>query len=143
VVRVCEDDLWTPMGMRSLGPDDSAYCRHYRGDLAARDRCYHQGTVWPWLLGPFVTAWCRSRPPSEAASARRFLRGLEEHLGAAGLGGISEVADGDEPHTPGGCPWQAWSVAEPLRALCEDVFKTHPPPPREVTIPRRAVAHHP
>ncbi len=126
VVDVCRRLLWTPMGMRTLVPDDGDYCPRYSGDMAARDAAYHRGSVWPWLLGPFVTAFVRVRGEGATAEARSLLAGLESHVSDAGLGGISEVADGDPPHGPGGCPWQAWSVAEPLRALCEDIYKTHP-----------------
>jgi len=187
VVAVCERELWTPMGMRTLAPSDPAYKGRYEGDIAARDGAYHQGTVWPWLLGPFVTAYVkatrsqhsalgtqhsalstqhsaagqktpdpasrlvssRSSPregPSRTGDgdtlaaltkARRFLDGLHSHLGEVGIGSVSEVADGDPPHTPGGCPWQAWSVAEPLRALCEDILRTHPPAARKADAKER------
>ncbi len=157
-VETCERELWTPMGLRTLSPADSAYRPRYDGDLASRDAAYHQGTVWPWLLGPFITAFVRAHGGEHAAArlavatrdgnagairggARRFLDGLIQHIGQAGLGSVSEVADGDAPHTPGGCPWQAWSVAEPLRALCEDVLGTHPNVPREAKItPQRHVS---
>ncbi|MBN2561039.1 MAG: glycogen debranching enzyme family protein [Phycisphaerae bacterium] len=152
VVSVCERELWTPMGMRTLSPSDPAYRGRYEGNLPSRDGAYHQGTVWPWLLGPFVTAYTKIlRAPglgrgahgatrdadivTTPSAARRFLDGLLDHLCEAGIGSISEVADGDPPHTPGGCPWQAWSVAEPLRALCEDVLGTHPPVERTQPAP--------
>jgi glycogen debranching enzyme len=128
VVSTCHRHLWTPMGLRTLAPTDPAYKGRYDGDLAARDAAYHQGTVWPWLLGPFVTAYVKAfgDTPETRQAARKFLDGLFAHLNEAGLGGVSEVADGDAPHRPEGCPYQAWSVAEPLRALCEDILKTHP-----------------
>ena len=128
VVAICERDLVTPMGLRTLAPADANYRARYQGDVEARDAAYHQGTVWPWLLGPFVTAYVRAYEGMNSARerARRFLDGLELHLEETGIGGISEVADGDPPHAPGGCPWQAWSAAEPLRALCEDILQTHP-----------------
>jgi glycogen debranching enzyme len=133
VVDVCRRRLLTPMGLRTLAPTAPAYRGQYGGDLASRDTAYHQGTVWPWLLGPFVTAFVRAFGDTEVARAEAagFLHDLVPHLGEAGIGGISEVADGNAPHTPGGCPWQAWSIAEPLRALCEDVLKTHPEPRRD------------
>ncbi len=133
VVAVCERQLLTPMGLRTLSPLDPAYVGRYGGDLASRDNAYHQGTVWPWLIGPFVTAYVKAFGGSQASRSRagEFLRALTPHINEAGIGSISEVADGDPPHVPGGCPWQAWSVAEPLRALCEDVLATHPPAPRE------------
>ena len=131
VVTTCQRDLLTPIGLRTLAPSDPAYRGRYDGDLATRDTAYHQGTVWPWLLGPFVTAYVRANgdKPEARAAARRFLDSLTVHLGEAGIGSVSEVADADAPFRPAGCPWQAWSVAEPLRALCEDVLKTHPRPP--------------
>lgn len=141
VVGVCEQMLWTPMGLRTLSPDDPHYRGRYGGDTAARDQAYHQGTVWPWLLGPFVTAYVRAFGASSRTKrkARAFLDGLWAHLGVAGLCGISEVADGDEPFAPGGCPWQAWSVAEPLRALCEDILGTHPRQPSRKAGARQPV----
>jgi len=128
VVDVCQRELWTPMGLRTLSPSDPAYRGRYDGDMASRDAAYHQGTAWPWLLGPFVTAFIRAHgdTPQSRAAARKFLAGFEPHLLQAGLGSISEIADGEAPHRPDGCPWQAWSVAEPLRALCEDVLRTQP-----------------
>jgi len=139
VVGVCRKKLWTPMGLRTLSPDDPHYHGRYAGDTAARDGAYHQGTAWPWLLGPMVTAYRRAfgDAPSVKQQARALLDGLLPHLSEAGIGGISEVADGDKPHRPGGCPWQAWSVAEPLRALCEDILRTHPrPPSRQAGAPQ-------
>ncbi|HWL91929.1 MAG TPA: amylo-alpha-1,6-glucosidase [Phycisphaerae bacterium] len=131
VVAVCERDLLTPLGLRTLAPSDPNYRSTYEGNVAARDAAYHQGTVWPWLLGPFVTAYVKSYEGLDSAreKARRFLDGLMFHLEEAGIGSVSEVASGDPPHTPGGCPWQAWSVAEPLRCLCEDILRTHARPP--------------
>jgi len=115
---VIEARLLTPTGLRSLSSDDPGYTGHYAGGVAARDGSYHQGTVWPWLLTAFVEAWVRSRgrTPTTIADARaRFLTPLLEHLGEAGLGHVSEIADGDAPHRPNGCPFQAWSVGEALR----------------------------
>ncbi len=142
VVDACEGNLWTPMGLRTLSPGDPHYCGRYQGDVIERDRAYHQGTVWPWLLGPFVTAYLRAYGDETAVRnrARSFLDGLVPHLSVAGLGGISEVADGDAPHAPGGCPWQAWSLAEPLRALCEDILCTHPAPSRETSVAERVTS---
>lgn len=118
IVDRVERDLWTPLGLRSLAPDDPAYVPRYEGDVAARDGAYHQGTVWPWLLGPFVEAWVRVRGGTTAAKAaarRRFLDPLLARLGDPGLGHLPEIADGDPPHASRGCPFQAWSVAEALR----------------------------
>lgn len=135
VVGVCERLLWTPLGLRSLAPTDPAYRGRYAGDMNNRDQAYHQGTVWPWLLGPFVTAYVRAHGGSAQArsAARTMLDGLIHHFAEAGIGSVSEVADADSPHAPGGCPWQAWSVAEPLRAICEDVLQTHPSASKRMT----------
>lgn len=118
VVDQVEQRLWTPLGLRTLDPDDPAYIGRYAGDAAERDAAYHQGTAWPWLMGPFVEAWIRVRGGADSArrEARdRFIAPLLAHLDDAGIGHVSEVADGDAPHTPGGCPFQAWSVGELLR----------------------------
>jgi len=111
VVEVCERELLTPLGLRTLSPRDPQYKPRYEGDVLSRDSAYHQGTAWPWLMGPFITAYAKvkGRPNPE------WLSGFREHLKVAGLGQISEVADGDYPHRPGGCIAQAWSVAELLR----------------------------
>ncbi len=103
--------LLTSIGLRSLAPDDPAYMGRHRGDAAARDRAYHQGTVWPWLIGPYVEAALKTRVPVDGV-----LEGLDAHLAEWGLGSVSETADGDPPHDGSGCPFQAWSVAETLRA---------------------------
>ena len=118
VVDVVESKLLTPLGLRTLAPDDPAYQGHYRGGLVERDGAYHQGTAWPWLMGPFVEAWLAVRGGTVAAKAearRRFLPPLLAHIERAGLGHVSEVVDGDAPHTPGGCPFQAWSLGELIR----------------------------
>jgi glycogen debranching enzyme len=104
-------ELLTPLGLRSLAPSDPAYRPVHRGTQRERDAAYHQGTVWPWLLGAYVeAALAAGLDPSGAAE------GLEGHLGEWGLGSVSETADGDAPHAATGCPMQAWSVAELLRA---------------------------
>jgi predicted glycogen debranching enzyme len=118
VVDLVERMLLTPLGLRSLAPEDADYVPHYRGGPAERDAAYHQGTVWPWLIGPFVEAWLRVNGQTETAKAEaraRFMPPLVAHLETAGLGHVSEVADGDPPHTPGGCPFQAWSLGELIR----------------------------
>jgi len=118
VVREVERRLWTPLGLRTLPPDDARYVPHYQGGLLERDGAYHQGTAWPWLLGPFVEAWVRVNGNDAGArrSARHcFFEPLLPHLDEAGLGHISEIADADPPYTPRGCPFQAWSVGEALR----------------------------
>jgi predicted glycogen debranching enzyme len=118
VVEAVENSLLTPMGLRSLGPGEPGYCARYEGGVVRRDGSYHQGTVWPWLMGAFVEAWVRVRgnSPSAREEARnRFLPPLYDHLKEAGLGHLSEIADGDAPHRPRGCPFQAWSLGEFLR----------------------------
>jgi predicted glycogen debranching enzyme len=125
VVETVEKQLLTPMGLRSLAPNQPGYRGRYEGGVRERDGAYHQGTVWPWLIGPFVEAWLRQRaytPEAKREADQRFLAPLRAHLGVAGIGHLSEIADGDAPHTPRGCPFQAWSLAEPLRLsrLVED-----------------------
>ncbi len=113
-----ESRLWTPMGLRSLEPGASDYAPRYEGDVRERDGAYHQGTVWPWLIGPFVEAWVRVRGGGREAiqeARERFVEPLLRHLDEDGLGHISEIAEGDPPHTPRGCPFQAWSLGEVLR----------------------------
>jgi len=114
VVDACTRHLLTSHGLRSLAVDDAAYMGHYGGDQRQRDGAYHQGTVWGWLIGPFVSAHLRVYGDRELA--RSFLQPLTHHLTGHGLGSISEVFDGDPPFTPRGCIAQAWSVAEVLRA---------------------------
>jgi predicted glycogen debranching enzyme len=118
VIAVVEEQLLTPLGLRSLAPFEAYYFGQYGGDVWHRDGAYHQGTVWPWLIGPYVDAVLRVRGGGDAAKAaiRTRLQPLVEHLGEAGLGSISEIADADPPYRPNGCPAQAWSVAELLRA---------------------------
>jgi glycogen debranching enzyme len=108
---VAVEPLVTSLGLRSLSPDHPCYRPEHRGDPAARDAAYHQGTVWPWLIGPLTDALRRAghRDPT-------LLDGLTTHLADWGLGSVSETADGDAPHAATGCPFQAWSVAEVLRA---------------------------
>ncbi|MCA9277419.1 MAG: hypothetical protein KDA29_15525, partial [Phycisphaerales bacterium] len=122
VVDLCERELVTPMGLRTLGPGEPGYTGHYidahAGGPRERDNAYHNGTVWPWLMGPFAEAWVRVRHNTHKArrEARdRFLQPLLDSTTSHGLGHIAEIADGDEPHTPRGCPFQAWSVGEALR----------------------------
>jgi glycogen debranching enzyme len=111
-----ERELVTPVGLRSLGRNHPDYKKYYDGDLRARDAAYHQGTVWGWLIGPFIDAWLKLHP-DDRDGARRFLSGFEPHLGEACIGTISEVFDAEEPFTARGCAAQAWSVAEVLRCL--------------------------
>jgi len=120
VVAAVQERLWTPLGLRTLAPGEDAYRPRYKGGVAERDGAYHQGTVWPWLLGPFVEAWIRTRRGQHPravreAARRRFLEPVLAHLDEAGLGHVSEIVDAEPPFTPRGCPFQAWSVAEALR----------------------------
>ncbi len=121
VVDVVERELWTPMGLRTLGPREPGYRGRFEGGPRERDEAYHNGTAWPWLLGPFVEAWVRVRGGTAEAkreARERFVEPLVRNAEAGGLGHIAEVADGDPPHRTGGCPFQAWSVGEVLRAEC-------------------------
>ena len=115
VMDVVRERLLTPVGLRTLSPDHPDYKPRYYGDLRARDAAYHQGTVWPWLIGPFIDAWIRTRP-EDRTGARRFLAAFEEQLSAGCVGSLSEIHDAEPPYTPRGCIAQAWSVAEVLRA---------------------------
>jgi predicted glycogen debranching enzyme len=114
VVDVAREKLLTPVGLRSLSPDHPDFKPTYHGDLRTRDAAYHQGTVWAWLIGPFIDAWLKVHP-EDRAGARRFLDGFVPHLDEACVGSISEVFDAIEPYAPRGCVAQAWSVAEVLR----------------------------
>src|ERR1044071_259251 len=116
IVSLVEQKLLTPLGLRSLAPGEPDYKPHYEGGVWERDSAYHQGTVWPWLIGPFVEAWVRVRGNSGKKEARsKFMSSLLSHLDQAGLGHVSEIADANMPHLPRGCPFQAWSVGELLR----------------------------
>ena len=123
VVRVVEEKLLTPYGLRTLAPDEPGYVSAYAGGPAERDGAYHQGTVWPWLLGPFIRAYLAAfgRTQETMSRCRELLAPLEAHLTQACLGSVSEVFDADAPHRPGGCPAQAWSVSELLRVLAVDL----------------------
>jgi predicted glycogen debranching enzyme len=114
VIKVVHDRLITPVGLRSLSSDHPDYKRTYDGDLRARDAAYHQGTVWSWLIGPFIDAWIKMYP-HERGSARRFLGGLATHLNDACIGSVSEIFDAESPYMSRGCVAQAWGVAELLR----------------------------
>jgi len=121
VLAAIEEKLLTPFGLRTLSPDDPRYRPVYTGGPWERDSAYHQGTVWPWLLGPYLSALVRLRGDEGRRQGSERLAGLQAHLGEAGIGSISEIFDGDPPHTPRGCIAQAWSVAELLRAAVEDL----------------------
>src|SRR5216684_133630 len=117
VLGVCESQLLTPVGLRTLAPSDPCYLGQLLGDQHARDTAYHQGTVWPWLLGAYIDALIRVRGDAGRETARGLIANLQAHLTDAGVGTISEIFDGDAPHTPHGCIAQAWSVGEVLRVL--------------------------
>ena len=126
VVDAVERELFTPLGLRSLERHNASYHAHYEGGVLERDGAYHQGTVWPWLMGPFVEAWVKVRgstPEAKQQARERFLKPFEAHLQSAGLGHVSELTDAEEPYFPRGCPFQAWSVGELLR-LSRDVLAT-------------------
>jgi predicted glycogen debranching enzyme len=114
VLHAVKDRLLTPVGLRSLSRDHPDYKSKYFGDLRARDAAYHQGTVWAWLIGPFIDAWLRVYP-DDRAGARKFLEGFTAHLDEGCVGSVNEIFDAEEPFTPRGCIAQAWSVAEALR----------------------------
>jgi glycogen debranching enzyme len=117
VVAIVERDLFTPRGSRTLASTDPRYQGRSVGGPASRDKAYHQGTVWPWLLGPFWTAWMKVHQPDRdnRATVKSWLSAFEVHLGESGLGQMPEIFDGDAPYEARGCVAQAWSVAELLR----------------------------
>jgi glycogen debranching enzyme len=123
VVNTVQSRLLTPFGLRSLAPGEPDYKRQYFGDLRSRDAAYHQGTVWAWLIGPWVDAWVKLHP-EDRVGARRFLDGTIAALSGFGLGTIGEIFDAEPPYVPRGCIAQAWSVAEVLRCW----VKTAPDP---------------
>lgn len=125
IVKTVQDKLLTPYGLRSLARDEPGYHGNYSGDVAERDLAYHQGTIWSWLMGPFITAFIKVGGRKEEALG--FLTKLiGDHLVEAGIGTISEIFDGDEPHAPRGCISQAWSVGELLRCYVEDIKGIRP-----------------
>jgi len=138
VVEKVREHLLTPYGLRSLAPSDPQYRGRYTGGPIERDGAYHQGTVWPWLIGPFITAYLKVNGGSDVArrQAAEWLEPLKGHLADGGLGHISEIFDGDAPQRPCGCIAQAWSVAEILRAYIEDVKGIHPAPRVENKSPQ-------
>ncbi len=125
ILRVVERELLTPRGLRTLSPSDPRYVGRYEGDPRSRDGSYHQGTVWPWLMGPYMTAYVKTFGEKTGRKfAAEWLANFEQHLTEACLGQVSEIFDGDPPHTSRGCVAQAWSVAELLRAAVENVYKS-------------------
>jgi predicted glycogen debranching enzyme len=122
ILSVVKRELLTPRGLRTLSPTDANYIGRYEGDPRSRDGAYHQGTVWPWLMGPFITAYVKTFGRKTGQDfADEWLSQFQAHLNEACLGQVSEIFDGDAPHTPRGCVAQAWSVAELLRAAIENV----------------------
>lgn len=119
IVQLVQQRLLTPVGLRTLEPNDPAYRARFQGSMAERDGAYHQGTVWPWLIGPFVTAYLYAYGESETAVVfcRELLKGLEQELVSCCLGSVAEVYDAEAPQRPGGCPAQLWSVAQLVTAV--------------------------
>ncbi len=118
IVDMVESRLWTPLGLRTLSDDHPDYRATYGGGVRDRDGAYHQGTAWPWLMGAFVEAWLATREQSAETfeeARHRFVVPLKGHLSTSGLGHVSEIVEGQAPHEPRGCPFQAWSVGELLR----------------------------
>ena len=130
LVDVVHKELLTPYGLRTLSRNDQRYIGFYAGDRKNRDRAYHNGTVWPWLLGPFTKAFLKAKGYTEYRreyALKNFLTPLfTTQVLKAGLGNLNEIFDGEPPHRPRGCIAQAWSVAEPLRAYVEDVMHVRP-----------------
>ena len=129
VVAVVERELLTPVGLRSLAPGSPDYRPRYEGGIFERDSAYHQGTVWAWLIGPFITAYIKANGGTGKAreQARQWLDSFQAHIfSEACLGQVAEIFDADAPHTARGCAAQAWSVAELLRAAVEDVYAVAP-----------------
>ncbi|HWI40349.1 MAG TPA: amylo-alpha-1,6-glucosidase, partial [Verrucomicrobiae bacterium] len=114
VMQVVSERLLTPVGLRTLAPGHADYKEKYFGDLRSRDAAYHQGTVWPWLIGPYIDAWLNLHP-EDRTGARRFLEGFTYQLNEKCIGSLNEILDAEEPYSPRGCVAQAWSVAEVLR----------------------------
>jgi predicted glycogen debranching enzyme len=132
VVDVVQRELLTPFGLRTLARGDTRYKGMYIGDRRSRDQAYHNGAVWPWLLGPYVTACRKAQSSNDYELKNRLIFLFTQQITQAGLGTISEIFDGDSPHTPRGCIAQAWSVAEPLRAYVEDIMRVRPKYEKEV-----------
>ena len=121
ILGVVERELLTPRGLRTLSPNDPNYIGRYEGDPHSRDGAYHQGTVWPWLMGAYITAYVKTFGKNAGKKfATEWFKSFEEHLREACLGQVSEIFDGNAPHASRGCVAQAWSVAELLRAAVED-----------------------
>jgi predicted glycogen debranching enzyme len=121
VLKTVEDHLLTPVGLRSLSSQDPAFNPTYQGNAYQRDSAYHQGTVWTWLLGPYLTALVKVRGKTGRRQGLKLVQAVQNHLSESGIGQISEIFDGHAPHAPRGCIAQAWSVAEIMRAYIEDL----------------------
>ena len=136
VVDFVEAELLTPVGLRTLSPKDSRYKGRYEGDRPSRDRAYHSGSVWPWLTGPLTTAYLKAKGYEDSnvqyAYTNFIMPLFTNELQRGGLGTLNEIYDGDAPYMPRGCIAQAWSVAEPLRAVIEDILKVRPKYEREI-----------
>jgi len=130
LLRVVERDLLTPYGLRTLNPQDPNYKGRYEGGPRQRDSAYHQGTVWPWLMGPYISAYLKVYGNNHATLryARELLRRLEEHLSQGCLGQISEIYDGSAPQNAHGCFAQAWSVGQVMQVLVEKVLQNYVDP---------------
>ena len=126
ILKIVEDELLTPYGLRSLSIHDPAYVGTYKGDQLSRDGAYHQGTVWSWLLGPYITAKIKIEGVEGRNSIKTFLKQFMHHFTEAGIGTVSEIFDGNAPYTANGCIAQAWGVSEVLRAYIEDVCEIQP-----------------
>lgn len=140
IVDIVEQKLLTPLGLRTLAPDEPGYTPRYEGGPSQRDGAYHQGTVWPWLMGPFVEAWVRvegATPAAKREARQRFVEPLLQHVDVAGVGHVSEIADATPPFTPKGCPFQAWSVGELLRIELDVLADRGPVEERQPLPPRR------
>jgi glycogen debranching enzyme len=129
VVETVQKHLLTPYGLRSLAPSDPQYQPRYEGDSRSRDGAYHRGTVWPWLMGPFLKAYVEvnKRSPQSLKQAADWLSEMARFIENEGAGQLPEVFDADAPYRPGGCIAQAWSVAELLRTCLEDVYSPTQP----------------
>jgi glycogen debranching enzyme len=136
VADFVEAELMTPVGLRTLSPKESRYKGRYEGDRPSRDRAYHNGSVWPWLTGPLTTAYLKAKGYEESNvqyAYKNFIMPLfTNELRRGGLGTLNEIYDGDAPYMPRGCIAQAWSVAEPLRAVIEDILRVRPKYEREI-----------
>ncbi|MCW4009018.1 MAG: glycogen debranching enzyme N-terminal domain-containing protein [Candidatus Bathyarchaeota archaeon] len=136
ILDLVEKELLTPCGLRTLERGNPNYKGTYQGDRIRRDQAYHNGTVWPWLLGPFTTAFLKAKgdtTENRIYAAKNFIEPLlTKQIAQAGLGTVNEVFDGDAPHSPRGCIAQAWSIAEPLRAYIEDILQVKPKHEKEI-----------